>query len=504
MSSNSFRDSLIVIIDTSRTLIRAGHGLHDLLRTPSVTLTARVGLRRTVNGDAQQVNGDASGETSASTSKLPELSVKVTDYLVGAQLDEALAAGQEIDLYWPFSEGEVSDWTQAEALWKHTLFSLLHLRRIQMESPVLLTFFPSLSRSTYQRLSQLFFERFNVAAFSILERPIAQFYAALTSNTDLSGLVVDIDDRSTDIYPIHDNLLIHNAHVVVDYGIRDCEHYLAHLLLSNSSVVSTLSPAENPLSSEQLHETLVEVARQVWQEGLVKVLAEGEAADLDDEGVTDIAAVVVAGKEKAVIESSLKKRASQKASAAEQARAKEIEALDLVTIEFKGKSLTLGKERHRFCEPLFDPSLLREIPGIPEKTRGQASVLPLQNAVGHAVSLTEVDARQYIYQGLFVTGELTNHIKGLGAALQTRLAPFILSTVDQQNEVQPKGIRVLKISEYFAEYREKGDGLAAFLGASIIAKITFVNDSSGKNFVSKADYAEKGPKAIIEMSPALL
>lgn len=60
---------------------------------------------------------------------------------------------------------------------------------------------------------------------------------------------------------------------------------------------------------------------------------------------------------------------------------------------------------------------------------------------------------------------------GLGAALQTRLAPFILSNADQLNEVQPKGIRVLKIPEYFAEYREKGDGLASFLGSSIVAKV---------------------------------
>ena len=30
------------------------------------------------------------------------------------------------------------------------------------------------------------------------------------------------------------------------------------------------------------------------------------------------------------------------------------------------------------------------------------------------------------------------------------------------------------------------------------------NDALGKNFVSKADYVEKGPKAIIEMSASLL
>jgi hypothetical protein len=37
--------------------------------------------------------------------------------------------------------------------------------------------------------------------------------------------------------------------------------------------------------------------------------------------------------------------------------------------------------------------------------------------------------------------------------------------------VQPKQIRTVKVPEYFADYREKGDGLAAFLGSSIVAKV---------------------------------
>lgn len=138
MSSISFRDSVVVIVDTSRTLIRAGLGLHDLLRTPAVVcllrrqlnlcsglladrvlsqeLPARVGLRRTTT-NGENTNGDAPTEPSASTSKLTGPSAKVTEYLVGAQLDEALASGQDIDVFWPFADGDVSDWTQAEALW---------------------------------------------------------------------------------------------------------------------------------------------------------------------------------------------------------------------------------------------------------------------------------------------------------------------------------------------------------------------------------------------------
>ena len=39
------------------------------------------------------------------------------------------------------------------------------------------------------------------------------------------------------------------------------------------------------------------------------------------------------------------------------------------------------------------------------------------------------------------------------------------------NEVQPKSIRTLKIPEFYSEYREKGEGYAAFLGSSIVAKV---------------------------------
>jgi actin-related protein 9 len=46
-----------------------------------------------------------------------EVSPKVTDYLVGKQLEGAIASGQELDISWPFQDGDITDWTQAEALW---------------------------------------------------------------------------------------------------------------------------------------------------------------------------------------------------------------------------------------------------------------------------------------------------------------------------------------------------------------------------------------------------
>ncbi len=134
----SFRDANVIVIDTSRTLVRAGIGLHELLKIPSVVrrlvyrailaltvqqeVLARVGIRGNASGDP--VNGtngvQAKPASSSRISTLPHYSppnATVNDYLVGTQLDEALAAGQDILISWPFADGDVRDWTQAEAIW---------------------------------------------------------------------------------------------------------------------------------------------------------------------------------------------------------------------------------------------------------------------------------------------------------------------------------------------------------------------------------------------------
>jgi actin-related protein 9 len=277
----------------------------------------------------------------------------------------------------------------------------------------MLTVFPGLSRADYEELSRIFFERLNFVAVSIVERPMAQLYAANT----LTGAVVDVNRVHTDVTPVYDGVPLHFARATLPVGADDCERFLAQAFRQNTAVMAALT-ATPPA---QLQDTLVALARQTWQAGLIKI-AETSASP-EDEGITDIAAVLVAGKEKAVIESGMKKRANAKATAAELARAREIEALDLVKVQFHGQELTLGKERHRFCDPLFHPALLAGIAEVSnhistfEERRAEADVPaqlpPLHDLVAHSIRLTEVDQRKYIYEHLLVTGEICSHVKGL-------------------------------------------------------------------------------------------
>jgi actin-related protein 9 len=72
-----------------------------------------VGLRKLGGGNASTSNGN------------PSLDARVSDYLVGSALEDALGNGDAIELYWPFAEGKIVNWAQAEAIWWVTVLTPL-------------------------------------------------------------------------------------------------------------------------------------------------------------------------------------------------------------------------------------------------------------------------------------------------------------------------------------------------------------------------------------------
>jgi len=463
------------------------------------------------NGSSGEVDHPMSSaddaEPQAPTTR-PTPAPRLREYLVGSALEEAESAGEELEYSWPFASGDVADWVQAEALWKRLLFTDFGVRRKVNESPVCLSFTSGLSYDTYERIAQLFFERFNVPALCLVERPLAQLFAV----NAVTGVVVEIGREETTSTPVLDTLVQHPAVFRTPVGSRDCEVWLAHLLSSSQSITQTLSPPEAPLSPDALWAQLLKLVQQLVKDGHVKVPVDGDAADHgedEDEGLTDVAAALVAGKEREVIEAANRRKATDKrmhaaADRVMEEREREIAALDLVSIDFGGKVVRLGKERHRFCEPLFDPTVLTAVEGLRERggwTVGEweGKVLGVQEAVAEGMAKLEWEKRKTVWEGVLVTGEL-GPVKGVAASVHSRLQSY-MQNEDYDSAVPPTS-RVLKIPEYFAEYRDKGEGLAGFLGACIVAKVAF-QDPSGKNYVSKVDYNAKGPVSVLSNSPSL-
>ena len=71
---------------------------------------------------------------------------------------------------------------------------------------------------------------------------------------------------------------------------------------------------------------------------------------------------------------------------------------------------------------------------------------------------------------------------GMGPFFTVLLGRYIVQNPEQHlmNEVQPKSIRILKIPDFYSEYREKGEGYAAFLGSSIVAKVSLPTNNSNR------------------------
>lgn len=63
----------------------------------------------------------------------------------------------------------------------------------------------------------------------------------------------------------------------------------------------------------------------------------------------------------------------------------------------------------------------------------------------------------------------------------------------------PTNIKLLKMPDYFPEWKEVGLEEAGFLGAQVAAKVVFVVDQGlSKGFMSRTEYNDLGPQGIHE------
>ncbi|KAG0052775.1 hypothetical protein BGZ83_002129 [Gryganskiella cystojenkinii] len=317
----ALREENFVVLHSGSWNTKAGINVVDTNKPPSVTIRSLVGTR-TVAPDvldeieaaakeSEPENQDIKEEKDEKSEKETENEAESGDeskeqtstrpnvvYYSGAALTEALQQypDTELTVTTPLQEGVVKDWAAMEALWRHTLFRELGIKRSRNASPVLMVVPTDWTKEEHERITQIFFENFNVPGLYLAEEPLMTLYGCAA----VTGLVIDIGHNSTEITPIIDTQIQRNAVQTVPVAGSDFDTYFLKLLQEDTQLIKEYG---EPLD--------LEFARHLKESGVCQVLGKDE------------------------------KEPKIRAQA-----------------EYNGKMFTVGSARFRAAEPLFNPDLV--------------------------------------------------------------------------------------------------------------------------------------------------
>ncbi|KAJ6250520.1 actin [Anaeramoeba flamelloides] len=307
-----------------------------------------------------------------------------------------------LSLKHPIEKGIITDWGNMESIWSHVFKN--ELKVAPEQHPILLTQTPLNPKANREKMTEIMFETFKVPAAHLGNTSTLALYASGRT----TGMMVEFGYGRTYSVPIYEGYALPYAIKSLDVGGADLTEYLTKILSERGYSLTTTAHRE--------------IVRDIKNK-LCYV-----PFDFDGE--------MIIASESSSIE-------------------KNYETQD-------GQVFTLGNERFRCPEALFQPQLIgRKQVGIHETTYNSAM-------------RCDVDIRKDLYHNVVISGG-TSMFTGLSERLRKELNCLALSMIDTVKVIAPPERKC-----------------TVWIGGSILASLSTFQSV----WISSEEYEESGPSIV--------